>query len=226
MRARKAPAHPFEVERPWCGLRFYLQIFVAGATRKITGLIVTILRSSLQPQRIKRIGTSSPRDAPITTFFALRIEYIQSPSAAVMSVEVLTTVSPVTNQPILTRNGLSDSEVALLPVFATQAFNEYRLTSLEQRQAIVKNALHLLNDRRDVLARELTEQMGRPIAYTAQEITTAVARGEYLLKISDEALRDTDGEPEKGFKRYIRKAPLGPVLIIFAWNVGSFLLLV
>lgn len=142
-----------------------------------------------------------------------------------MSVEVLTTVSPVTNQPILTRNGLSDSEVALLPVFATQAFNEYRLTSLEQRQAIVKNALHLLNDRRDVLARELTEQMGRPIAYTAQEITTAVARGEYLLKISDEALRDTDGEPEKGFKRYIRKAPLGPVLIIFAWNYPYLILI-
>lgn len=138
-----------------------------------------------------------------------------------MSVEVLTTISPVTNQPILTRNGLSDSDVALLPVFATQAFNEYRLTPLGQRQAIVKNALHLLNSRRDVLARELTEQMGRPIAYTSSEITTAVARGEYLLRVSEEALRDTDGEPEKGFKRYIRKAPIGPVLIIFAWNVGS-----
>ena len=139
-----------------------------------------------------------------------------------MSVEVLTTISPVTNQPILTRNGLSDSDVALLPGYATQAFNEYRLTTLGQRQAIVKNALHLLNSRRDVLARELTEQMGRPIAYTSSEITTAVARGEYLLRISEEALRDTDGEPEKGFKRYIRKVPIGPVLIVFAWNVGSY----
>lgn len=139
-----------------------------------------------------------------------------------MSVEVLTTVSPITNQPILTRHGLSDSEIALLPVFATQAFNNYRLIPLGERQAIVKNALHLLNSRQDVLARELTEQMGRPIAYTAKEITTAVARGEYLLRISGDALRDTDGDAEQGFKRYIRKAPLGPVLIIFAWNVGSF----
>lgn len=139
-----------------------------------------------------------------------------------MSVEVLTTVSPITNQPILTRHGLSDSELALLPVFATQAFNNYRLIPLTERQRIVKNALHLLNSRQDVLARELTEQMGRPIAYTAKEITTAVARGEYLLRISEDALRDTDGDAEQGFKRYIRKAPLGPVLIIFAWNVGSF----
>ena len=137
-----------------------------------------------------------------------------------MSAEVLTTISPSTNQPVLTRNGLSDSDVALLPATATKAFNGFRLTSLQERQAIVKRALKLIYDRQDVLAKELTEQMGRPIAYTAKEITTAVARGEYLLKISGDALKDTEGEPEIGFKRYIRKAPIGPVLILFAWNVG------
>lgn len=137
-----------------------------------------------------------------------------------MSVEVITTISPSTNKPVLTRTGLSDSDVALLPAVSTQAFNAYKFTSLEERQAIVKKALKLINDKQDVLAKELTEQMGRPIAYTAKEITTAVKRGEYLLKISSDCLKDTDGEPEKGFKRYIRKAPIGPVLILFAWNVS------
>ena len=139
-----------------------------------------------------------------------------------MSTEVITTISPSTNKPILTRNGLSDSDAALLPVLSTQAFNAFRLTSLESRQAIVKRALKLISDKKDVLARELTEQMGRPIAYTAKEIATAVARGEYLLSISSNALKDTQGEPEKGFKRYIRKAPIGPVLVLFAWNVGGY----
>lgn len=137
-----------------------------------------------------------------------------------MATEVITTVSPSTNQPILTRNTLSSSDVALLPAIAAQAFCEYRLTSLRERQAIVRKALQLINDRQNVLARELTEQMGRPIADTGKEITTAVARGEYLLKISEDALKDTEGEPEQGFKRFIRKAPIGPVLILFAWNVG------
>ncbi|KAM0801779.1 putative succinate-semialdehyde dehydrogenase [Usnea florida] len=141
-----------------------------------------------------------------------------------MSTEVITTISPSTNKPVLTRNGLSDSDVALLPGLSTQAFNAFRLTSLSERQAIVKRALQLISDKQDVLAKELTEQMGRPIAYTAKEITTAVARGEYLLKISDEALRDTPGEPEKGFKRFIRKAPIGPVLILFAWNYPYLIL--
>lgn len=134
--------------------------------------------------------------------------------------EVLTTVSPVTNRTILTRDGLTPSNVALLPALATQAYNSYRLTSLGQRQEIVRRALELISDKKDVLARELTEQMGRPIAYASKEIATAVARGQYLLKISSDALSDTDGEPENGFKRYIKKVPVGPVLILFAWNVG------
>ena len=138
-----------------------------------------------------------------------------------MSTEVITTISPSTNQQVVTRNGLSDSDVALLPALATQAFNAFRLTSLEERQVTVKKALKLISDRQDILARELTEQMGRPIAYTAKEIATAVVRGEYLLKISSDALKDTQGEPETGFKRYIRKAPIGPVLVLFAWNVGT-----
>ncbi|KAL8997212.1 MAG: hypothetical protein Q9169_003478 [Polycauliona sp. 2 TL-2023] len=141
-----------------------------------------------------------------------------------MSTEVITTISPSTNQPILTRNGLADSDLALLPATATQAFLDYRRTPLKQRQEIVAKALKLLNDRQDVLAKELAEQMGRPIAYGAKEITTAVIRGEYLLKISDNALQDTEGEPESGFKRYIQKFPIGPVLVIFTWNYPYLIL--
>lgn len=137
-----------------------------------------------------------------------------------MSLETLTTISPITNKPILTRNGLSDQDIEALPTTALEAFESFRKTSLAERQHIVKQALKLLDERQDELARELTEQMGRPIAYTAKEITTAKARGDYLLKISSDTLADTDGEPEKGFKRFIRKVPVGPVLILFAWNVS------
>ena len=134
--------------------------------------------------------------------------------------ELLVTISPTTNDPVVFRTNLSSAETLLLPQIAEQAFNEYRWSPLSERQKVVRRALELLAEKQDVLARELTEQMGRPISYTAKEITTAIARGQYLLKISQEALGDTPGEPEEGFKRYIRKAPLGPVLILFAWNVS------
>lgn len=136
-----------------------------------------------------------------------------------MAVERIVTISPSTNKPILERNGLTEGDLTTLPTTAAETFKSFRQTSLAYRQTIVKKALKGLEKKKDELAKELTEQMGRPIAYTAKEITTAVTRAEYLLKISDDALKDTDGEPEKGFKRYIKKFPIGPVLILFAWNV-------
>ena len=138
-----------------------------------------------------------------------------------MPTDTITTISPATNKPVLTRTALAESEIQQLLSASTKAFATFRHTHpLSKRQLIVKKALKILVDRQDVLAEELTEQIGRPIAYTAKEIVTAKARSEYLLKISDETLADTDGEVENGFKRYIRKEAIGPVLIIFAWNVS------
>ncbi|KAK0715588.1 Aldehyde/histidinol dehydrogenase [Lasiosphaeris hirsuta] len=142
-----------------------------------------------------------------------------------MSVEAVTTISPTTNEPILTRNGISAQDLQELPEIATTAFQAWRTTPLADRQIIIRKALKLLGEKQDDLATELTVQMGRPIAYTGKEIATAIKRAEYLLKISDEALKDTDGEAEKGFKRFIRKIPVGPVLIIFAWNYPYLVLI-
>src|SRR5690242_1651371 len=99
-----------------------------------------------------------------------------------MSVEVITTISPTTDEPILTRNGVSAEELEQLPEIATQAFESWRKTTLQERQDIVKKALKILEQKKDELATELTVQMGRPIAYTAKEVATAVKRAEYLLK--------------------------------------------
>ncbi|KAK4130674.1 aldehyde dehydrogenase [Trichocladium antarcticum] len=141
-----------------------------------------------------------------------------------MSVEVITTISPTTDDPILARNGISPQELEQLPDIATQAFDSWRTTKLQARQDIVQKALKILDERKEELATELTVQMGRPIAYTAKEVATAVKRAEYLVGISDEYLKDTPGQAEKGFKRFIRKVPVGPVLIIFAWNYPYLIL--
>ncbi|KXX72879.1 putative betaine aldehyde dehydrogenase [Madurella mycetomatis] len=142
-----------------------------------------------------------------------------------MSVEVITTISPTTDEPIFTRNGISAEELKELPDIAVQAFGSWRGTPLHQRQEIIKKALKVLEKKQDELATELTVQMGRPIAYTAKEVTTAIKRADYLLKISDDVLNDTPGEAEAGFKRFIRKVPVGPVLIIFAWNYPYLILI-
>ncbi|CRK34297.1 hypothetical protein BN1708_006318 [Verticillium longisporum] len=141
-----------------------------------------------------------------------------------MSLETLTTISPSTNEGILTRSGISQADLDNLPITATTAFESWRKTTLAERQEIVKKALKSLADKKDDLGQELTVQMGRPISYTPGEVTTAIKRADYLLKISDDVLKDTDGEAEKGFKRFIRKVPVGPILVIFAWNYPYLIL--
>lgn len=140
-----------------------------------------------------------------------------------MSLETLTTISPTTNKPVVTRPGISSEELALLPETAQAAFRSFSTgTTLAQRQEIVARALGILAQKKDVLGRELTEQMGRPTSYTGVEIATAIKRGEYLNRVSNSVLGEegtVHGEAEKGFKRYIQRKPVGVALIIFAWNV-------
>ena len=139
-----------------------------------------------------------------------------------MSGETLTTISPSTNQPIISRKAASPEEIARLPSTAQKAFTAYRKScpTLSSRKKIVAKALQLINDKQDELAKELTEQMGRPIAYTAKEITTAVKRGEYLNSIAGDVLgQNVPGKEEAGFRRFIRREPVGVVLVLFAWNV-------
>ena len=138
------------------------------------------------------------------------------------SSDTITTISPNTNQPILTRQTPSSTALAAIPRDSATAFRSFAAGHpLEKRQSIVEKALRLVLAKKDVLARELTEQMGRPIKYAHIEIETAVKRAEYLLKISGECLADTEGDAETGFKRWIRKCPRGCVLVLFAWNVSD-----
>jgi acyl-CoA reductase-like NAD-dependent aldehyde dehydrogenase len=136
------------------------------------------------------------------------------------TVQQLSTISPTTNKSIISRDEPSDAELKALPERSAAAFSSWSKTDLSERQKIVKKAVELLLERQDELAQELTEQMGRPIAYAPIEIKTAAKRAEYMLKISEESLKDTQGDQEQGFTRYIKKVPVGPVLVIFAWNVS------
>ncbi|KAI6247770.1 Succinate semialdehyde dehydrogenase [NAD(P)+] Sad [Erysiphe necator] len=147
------------------------------------------------------------------------------PKDAEMNTDVVVAISPLTNEPVAIRKCATEEDNQRASRLARDSFLSFSKTSLAERQQIIKNSLRILEARKDVLAQELTEQMGRPISYTAKEISTAVNRAEYLLKISEDVLQDTPGEAEKGFKRYIKKLPVGPVLIFFTWNYPYLILI-
>lgn len=128
------------------------------------------------------------------------------------------TVSPSTHEVIFDQPGTSLEEARKIATASKQAFHSYRNLSLEKRKEIVKRALDIIDSRIDVLAKELTMQMGRPIKSCAGEISTARLRAEYLIGIADQSLDDLPGQSQAGFKRMVKRLPLGPILIASAWN--------
>ena len=140
-----------------------------------------------------------------------------------MSGETIVTISPSTNAPVVTRTSVTTEELKKIPKVAQAAFRSFsQSTTLEQRQELVLRALEILEKKKDELAKETTEQMGRPISYTPVEVMTSIKRGRYLTRVSSSVLGEeaiVPGETEAGFRRLIKHKPVGVSFVIFAWNV-------
>lgn len=130
------------------------------------------------------------------------------------------TLSPATNAVIFEHPGTTAAEARSLAQAAHDALPALQKLSLAERKAIIVKALDLIDADKEVLSAELTAQMGRPIAYCAKEIDTMRMRAEYLLSIVDEKLADIPGQAQDGFRRCVKKAPVGVTLIATAWNVS------
>ena len=68
----------------------------------------------------------------------------------------------------------------------------------------------------------LAWQMGRPIRYGAGEVRGFEERARYMISVAEATLADIDPGPKEGFKRYIRREPLGVVLNLPAWNFSKY----
>ncbi|KAF9878821.1 aldehyde dehydrogenase family [Colletotrichum karsti] len=135
-----------------------------------------------------------------------------------MAESIIRTISPVTNKVIIQTPSTSLGEARAVAKSSENAFHGFAKLPLAERKAIVVRGLNLIQERKHALGRELTEQMGRPIAFSHKEIETMQKRADYLLEIAEESLSDLPGRPEAGFKRWIKRVPVGPTLIVFAWN--------
>ena len=74
-------------------------------------------------------------------------------------------------------------------------------------------------DNVDEIALELTKMMGRPIRYTPFEIKGGFKeRALRMISLAEEALSDIHPAEIDGFKRFVKKEPIGTVLVLSPWN--------
>ncbi len=70
----------------------------------------------------------------------------------------------------------------------------------------------------DEIVPELAWQMGRPIRYGG-EFGGVKERTQYMVEIAEQALKPVmASNPKEGFRRYVKREPLGVVMVIAPWN--------
>jgi acyl-CoA reductase-like NAD-dependent aldehyde dehydrogenase len=102
---------------------------------------------------------------------------------------------------------------------AAVAQRTWRDVPVEERAAACLRMRDWMVERADEIGAEISREMGRPIAYSPNEIRRGFAeRAEHMAAIGPERLADLDAGPKEGFRRFIRREPLGVVLVVAPWN--------
>ena len=108
-------------------------------------------------------------------------------------------------------------EAALEKAVAAQ--KEWKKTTLAEREAICRKAVEYFLNHADEIGLELTWQMGRPVRYTANEIRRGFQeRANYMISVAQKALADVEVDEIPGFKRFVKREPLGVVFVVAPWN--------
>ena len=101
---------------------------------------------------------------------------------------------------------------------ARKAYERWRRLSLEDRAHRVEQGLKYFRDHTEEIARDITLQMGKPLAQARNEVKGFFHRAEYMLSIAKETLAPEVLPGKPGFHLRIEHAPLGVVYNIAPWN--------
>jgi len=132
---------------------------------------------------------------------------------------VLRTVTPIDGSVVVERSLASDVEIEATLARAVEAQRRWREVPVGERAAVCTRAVEWCVARADELGAELTSQMGRAIAHSPFELRRGFQeRGRYMAGIAASALADIEVERSERFHRFIRREPLGVVLVLAPWN--------
>lgn len=101
---------------------------------------------------------------------------------------------------------------------ARKAYERWHRVPLEERAHRVGQGLKYFRDQTDQITREISHQMGKPLAQAHAEMKTFFARAEYMLSIARETLSPGTLPSKPGFHLRVEHAPLGVIYNIAPWN--------
>jgi acyl-CoA reductase-like NAD-dependent aldehyde dehydrogenase len=128
------------------------------------------------------------------------------------------TISPVDGRVYVERVPATAAEIDATLQRACGAQLRWRRVPVAERVALMQRFCAAFEDRAADIGSELSWQMGRPIRYAPNEVRGTLERARYMIGAASAALADVEPGPKPGFRRFIRREPLGVVFTVAAWN--------
>ncbi len=101
---------------------------------------------------------------------------------------------------------------------AQRAQAAWRSLTLAARCELLRRAVDAFVVRGEDIAAEITWQMGRPLRHAPGEVRGFEERARYMLDVAPEALAAVQPGDKPGFRRQIKRVPLGVVVVVAPWN--------
>ena len=128
------------------------------------------------------------------------------------------TVSPIDGSVYVERPLATDAQIQQAMERARRAQAQWKRVPIAGRAAIVNRFVDAFVARKEKIAEEITRQMGRPLAQSPGEVRGFEERARYMVSIAAESLADIDAGPKQDFRRFVRRDPIGVVLVLAPWN--------
>ncbi len=132
--------------------------------------------------------------------------------------ETVKLTSPIDGSIYIERPVATDQAVNAAVERARAAQPGWAALPIAERCKYMLAMLEALVGMTDEIVPELAWQMGRPVRYGG-EFGGVKERTNYMVEIAERALAPAmASNPKDGFRRYVRKDPLGVVMVIAPWN--------
>ena len=132
--------------------------------------------------------------------------------------ETLKTVSPVDGRIYVERPLENAAGIDRALDTGQRAQTAWAASPLAARCEILTKAVDAFAARMNDIAAEITWQMGRPIRYTPGEVRGFEERARYMLNAAPEVLAPIQPDEKAGFRRQIKRVPLGVIAVVAPWN--------